>query len=69
MEIGEAGDVLELGEDLTLEIIAPPKGTNKDSLPEVEAFLKRTLHEISEDKAFTVAVAEVIPEKTKAEDD
>lgn len=34
VEIGEAGDVLELGDDLVLEIISPPKGTNKDSLPE-----------------------------------
>src|SRR5690625_2546402 len=34
VEIGEAGDVLELEDDLTLEIINPPKGTNKDSLPE-----------------------------------
>lgn len=33
VKIGEAGDVLELGEDLTLEIMNPPKGTNKDSLP------------------------------------
>src|SRR5690625_2126844 len=34
VEIGEAGDVLELEDDLTLEIINTPKGTNKDSLPE-----------------------------------
>lgn len=34
VEIGEAGDVLELEDDLTLEIIAPPKGTSEDTLPE-----------------------------------
>lgn len=34
VEIGEAGDVLELEDDLTLEIIGPPKGTNEDTLPE-----------------------------------
>lgn len=34
VEIGEAGDVLELEDDLTLEIFNPPKGTDKDSMPE-----------------------------------
>lgn len=34
VEIGEAGDVIELEKDLKLEILYPPKGTSEDSLPE-----------------------------------
>src|SRR5699024_1372968 len=34
VDTGEAGDMLELEDDLTLEIFNPPKGTDKDSMPE-----------------------------------
>lgn len=40
VEIGEAGDFIELEDDLTLEIINPPKGTNADSLPDNYSNLK-----------------------------
>lgn len=47
VEIAEEGDIIELEDDLTLEIINPPIGTDGDSIPENKSSVNGFLNNMS----------------------